>query len=112
MKKLLLIILMLIPVVSHAEFFKANQIKEHCFRDGKYHEGLCLGYIMGVHDGIQLMEESWHDVKYSICLPNKTKSGELKEVVSNMLENEDLDNMKDKASDIIWQALLQNFPCK
>lgn len=112
MKFLLIIMLFCLASLSHAEFFKANQLKEHCFRDGKYHEGLCLGYIMGVYDGIRLIEENWHDGNFSICLPENTKSGDLKKVITELLDSEELDNMKNKAADTVWQALLKEYHCK
>ena len=112
MKILLIIVIFCLSSLSHAEFFKANQLKEHCFKDGKYHEGICLGYIMGVYDGIRLIEDNWHDGKFSICLPDKTKSGDLKNVITSLLRSEELDSMNNIASDTVWQALLQRYPCK
>jgi hypothetical protein len=112
MKIILVILLISISNISFAGYFKGNQLKEHCFRDGMYHEGLCLGYIMGIYDGIILMEKTWQEGSHTICLPKNTKSGELKKVVVKLLNEDEVENIRNDASDIVWQALLIKYPCK
>ena len=111
MKIILMSVLIFSSSITHAGFFKGNDLKEHCFRDGNYHQGLCLGYIMGIYDGILLMEGAWQEGKHSICLTKKTKSEELKKVVVKLLNDEEIENIQNEASDIVWQALIIAYPC-
>lgn len=66
---------------------------------------------MGIYDGTRLMEKSLRDGKYSICLPAKTNSDKLKTVVMELIESKDIDSLQNNASDTVWRALLQEFPC-
>jgi hypothetical protein len=99
-----MIALLLVSSITNAGFFKGTDLKEHCFRDGYYHQGLCLGYIMGIYDGIILMESTWQVDNRSICLPKKTKSEEFKNVVVKLLNDEEVENIQHDASDIVWPA--------
>ena len=111
MKIKLAIVLLLLSSIGNAGFFKGTDLKERCFRQGYYHEGLCVGYVMGIYDAIIHMENTWNDGNRSICLPKNVKSEKLKEVVVKLL-NEDTENLYNDASDIVWQALLITYPCK
>ncbi len=66
---------------------------------------------MGIYDGTRLMEKTLPDGNYSICLPAKTNSEKLKTVVMELIESKDIDSMQNNASDTVWNALLQKFPC-
>ena len=111
MKRFFVIACLLISSVSHAEYFKGNQLKEHCFKQANYYEGICQGYIMGINDGILLMEDTWHDGKHTVCLPGNTKATELKRIVMEQLNTNDLEKLQGSASDIVWETLLQHYPC-
>ena len=112
MKSLVILLCLIISSISHAEYFKGSQLKLHCIKDGNYHQGICEGYIMGIHDAILLMEDTWQEGKHTVCLPAKTKATELKKVVMNKLNVNDIEYLEGSASDIVWEALLQVYPCK
>ena len=112
MKSLIIILCLIISNVAHAEYFKGSQLKLRCIKDGNYHQGICEGYIMGIHDAIVLMEDTWQEGKHSVCLPAKTKATELKKVVMKQLNVNDTEYLQNSASDIVWEALLQAYPCK
>ena len=104
MKRLIISLSLLLLSVSHAEYFKGNQLKEHCFKQANYYEGICQGYIMGVNDGILLMENTWQDGKRTVCLPDKTKATELKKIVMEQLNANDIEKLQGSASDIVWET--------
>ena len=111
MKYVIIITCLLVSSIAQAEYFKGSQLKIHCIKEGNYHEGMCQGYIMGIHDAIVLMEDTWQDGKHTVCLPAKTKATELKKIVMKRLNTNDIEYLQGSASDIVWEALLQHYPC-
>ena len=111
MKNLIFILCLFTSSIAHAEYFKGNQLKIHCIKEGNYHQGICEGYIMGIYDAIVLMENTWQEGKHTVCLPDKTKATELKKVVMKRLNVNDIEYLQGSASDIVWESLLQDYPC-
>ena len=111
MKEISVIVLCLVCNVCHAGFLKGNELKEHCFKNGSYHMGICSGFVMGVFDGVFLSEKTWTAGKHSICPPKKVTSGQLREIVVKYLDEQTEDLQKD-ASELVWDALIVAYPCK
>ena len=97
--------------IANAGFLTGNELKEHCFKTGPYHKGICSGFIMGVFDGVYLSEKTWTTNAHSICPPKKVTSGRLKDVVVKFLD-EEIENLPKDASELVWDALILAFPCE
>ena len=103
--------LLFISNIANAGFLTGSELKEHCFKTGPYHKGICSGFIMGVFDGVILAEKTWATNSRSICPPKKVKSGQLKEIVVKFLD-EETENLSKEASELVWDALILAFPCQ
>jgi hypothetical protein len=67
---------------------------------GRSQWGMCLGYILGVHDA--------HD--RAICIPDGVKSGQVLDVVKRYLRNHP-EERHHQASSLVLGALKETFPC-
>ncbi len=106
-----MIILLFISSISNAGFLSGSKLKEHCFKTGSYHKGICSGFIMGVYDGVFLSEKTWATESHSVCPPKKVQSDQLKEIVVKFLD-EETENLHQDASELVWDAFILAFPCK
>lgn len=101
MKKLL-IGLLFVPLMAHAEFKTGNQLYTDITSDSVVNQMVALGYIMGIADITRGKAQ---------CGPASATAGQLMDMVKKHLQ--DFPNMRHYTADIIIMYVLgQAWPCK
>lgn len=100
MKKLL-ISLLFVPVMAHAEFHSGNSLLDKLKSPEVMDRIQALGYIQGVSDTLQ---------NGSHCIPGNVTAGQLVDMVKNYLENVPMVRNK-TADEIVVHVLKTAWPC-
>lgn len=103
----------IVPVATSTSpgLLTGSKLKEHCFKIGKYHSGLCSGFIMGVYDGALLSEEILAADSRLLCPPEKVEPSQLRKIVVNFLDNQ-TENLHKDAAELVWESFILAFPCE
>jgi hypothetical protein len=93
-----------IPSKGQASFYSAQEIKDMCRKnEARFGDGLCMGFIMGVHDLASGSNE--------VCAPKGVTIGQVMDVVKKYL-NDHPEKGHYSADSVIWIALQEVWPCK
>ena len=95
---------------SNPGFLTGSKLKEHCFKTGKHHSGICSGFILGVYNGVTLSEKNWTTTAPSVCPPENVTPSQLREIVVKFL-NEENENLHKDAAELVWDSFILAFPC-
>ena len=101
-------------------FYDGRKLAEDCKQpDGSYSEGLCLGYVQGVADAIQVRAERRPDGTYEglspggfrSCVPAAATAAQLEAIVQKWLAGHP-QTWHLGAGSLVGKALADAFPCK
>ena len=89
-------------------FKNGNQLYLECNSANTYDVAICLGYVMGILDQIEL----YADVsKTQTCIPANVTAGQVKDVVVKQM-NDDPANRNLPASSIVFEAAFKAWGCE
>lgn len=91
----------LFTVIANAQFISAGKLVENHY-EHDYGKAFAIGYILGVIDSYD---------GTAFCIPENTKSGELRDLVIGALE-ENPQVSKQVAADTIFRGFSAAYPCK
>lgn len=102
MKKYLIgLSLGMFTVIANAQFISAGKLVEN-HHEHDYGKAFAIGYILGVIDSYD---------GTAFCIPENTKSGELRDLVIEALEDNPQVS-KQVAADTIFRGFSAAFPCQ
>lgn len=87
---------------SSSDMQTGNGLMSICQETSYYSRGQCLGYIVGVADGLQLSRE--------VCPQNGVTLSQVRDMVVKGLESNPASRHQ-SASVLIWHYLSTSFPC-
>lgn len=91
----------LFTVIANAQYISAGKLVENHY-ENDYGKTLAIGYILGVVDSYD---------GHAFCIPENTKSGYLRDLVIEALEENP--HLKGKvAADLIFKGFSAAFPCQ
>ena len=100
MKKLL-VALLFVPAMAHAEFFTGNKLLSLLQSNEVLDRIHGLGYIQGVFDA---------HMGITVCPPNDITAGQVKDMIKNYLEN--IPATRHRSADLIVRDALKSvWPC-
>jgi hypothetical protein len=109
MKKLVFVILMLIPIYANAVFFSSSDLHRWLENDlngiESYEGGMSKGYLMGVLDMLS------GTIPRTVCYPSGISALKLKMVVFDYMQNNS-DQMSKSPDKLVYQALTKEWGCK
>jgi len=105
----------LLPVLACAPaaagFDTGNRLHEDCRSENYFNRGYCGGYVTGIVDTIEALQQSGVLPASALCLPEGATKGQLVDVVSKYFgehpERRHLD-----AGSLVPEALNAAFPCE
>lgn len=101
MKKLIVGLLM-VPAMAHAEFFTGNELLSKLQSRDAIDKIQALGYIQGVFDA---------NMSITVCPPAGVTAGQVNDMIKNYLEN--IPATRNRTADrIIQDALKSVWPCQ
>lgn len=96
------LVILMFPVVAHAQFFSGNDLHERMNNDTPVARSIALGYVGGVLDS---------HIGSDICPPQQVQLGQAVDVVRRWLAaNPDKRHLS--AAVITFHALRLSWPCK
>lgn len=110
MRRPLAALLVLLPLASHAGFDTGNRLYEDCNSENYFNRGYCGGYITGIVDTIEAMQQSGQLPKKTLCIPDAVTKGQLADAVKMYLGANPSRRHLDAGS-LVPEALQRSFPC-
>ena len=91
---------------SYAGFKSGNDLANDCKKDdGKFSDGVCYGYVMGVTDLL-----IWVNPNVKPCAPSEVTGGQVVAIVRKYLK-EHPEKLHEDADFLVMWALQEAFPC-
>ena len=91
---------------SFAGFRSGNNLANDCKKDdGKFSDGVCYGYVMGVTDLLL-----WVNPNVKLCAPSEATGGQVVAIVRKFLK-EHPEMLHEDADFLVMSALLEAFRC-
>ena len=107
MRVLVLLVLMCPALSFGAHFLYGNELLADCESDSALSKEHCLGYIVGVHDGSNLITSRMNkDLNY--CLSSNVTTDQIKKIVVKYLKDYP-ERLHWKASNLVHNALSEAF---
>lgn len=106
-----LLCLALLPLAAHAGFDSGNRLYEDCRSENYFNRGYCGGYVIGIVDTIEAMQESRLLPADALCIPEGVTKGQLADVVTRYLADHPAQR-HDEAGNLVPEALKRAFPCR
>ena len=103
-------LLALLPFAAHAGYDSGNRLYEDCSSENYFNRGYCGGYITGIVDTIEAMQQSGTLPKNTLCIPDAVTKGQLADAVKMYLGNNPSRRHLDAGS-LVPEALQRSFPC-
>jgi hypothetical protein len=95
------------------DFSKGNGLLKVCSSDRTVDSDICLGYIVGAADGLDLMNDQVKkkcNRSRSFCYPSGVAFGQIRDVVINYLKANP-DKRQDDSALLVELAMNQAWPC-
>ena len=96
------LVLLLFPVIAHAQFFSGNDLHDRINSDNIAAKSIALGYVGGVLDA---------HLDVNICPPDRVQLGQAVDVVKKWLASNP-DKRHLSAAIITFYSLKLSWPCK
>ena len=103
-------LLALLPFAAHAGFDSGNRLYEDCSSENYFNRGYCGGYITGIVDTIEAMQQSGQLPKNTLCIPENVTKGQLADAVKMYLGSNPSRRHLDAGS-LVPEALNASFRC-
>lgn len=90
-----------------SRIYTGNELKQMCDKS----KANCVSYVTGAVDMMLLLTQIDREQKQWICFPNDVDTLQLTDIVMKNLETNP-ETRNRFANTIVWNALLEAFPCK
>jgi len=116
MKRTLVIAIVLLTGQAWGEYHSGNKLLALCVSDTFFETGQCLGFLTGISDSINIMEEtvpnpsSRRNISAHICKPESVTIVQLEKVWIKWA-NEHPERLQFTAVSLVMQAFAEAWPC-
>lgn len=93
-----------------AGFDSGNRLYEDCRAENYFNRGYCGGYVVGIVDTIEALQERGVLPANALCIPEGSTKGQLVDVVEKYFEDHPSRRHLDAGS-LVPEALNAAFPC-
>ena len=109
MRHLLLSVLLLLPVIAHANLLDAFELEKRCSSDRPDQVNTCLGYLSGVADSDNAAP-AWRGQKSLFCIPQGVTVLQLRRTLLDYLKKHP-EEADFNAAILVGNAFIEAFPC-
>lgn len=102
--------LLMMLAASTSTFMNGNELHGQCISTDNGQQLLCMGYIVGVSDGIAIAQTAAQPEHHSICIAATADRRQIVDVVKNYMRDHPADRNR-TASALIYVSLREAFPC-